>query len=761
MAKVEKMDTELAIPPIKEDFPAGSSDLQTQDANLAAPSYVSVHNDPLLDCFRHIAQHHYINLPSHGLTDGLALVGEQISPAHIQSLAKKAGLSSGAFDCKIEGLGRHVLPCIALTTGRGAWVIHAIDADTVTLFVPGHTDLVKMAKADAAKQLIGHGIELIPTDSSKHTSLRSSKSKRGWFWSVISELKGEYSKVVLASVLVNMLAIAAPLFTLNVYDRVLPNSAFSTLWVLAVGMGIVLIFDLIFRALRGAIIDSTGRWADVKLASKIFDHVLHMKMADKPLRSGEFANRLRDFETVREFFSSATILAVIDIIFVSLFLFVIHAVGGPLAYIPAAAVVVVLIFGLIIQPFMMRNVRAVQEEAAMKHGLLIETINGLDTIKTLNAEDVFLNRWQKLVAKTARSTEKVRGYSLNMINFTLVVQQAVTVGLIIYGTYLFDQGDISMGGIIATVMLASRAVAPLGTVAGTLSRLQQSLVSLKNLNDIMATEPENSEAALELSRTISKGDIEFDKVSFAYPNTLSPAITDLSFKIRAGERIGIIGKVGAGKSTIAQIIAGLYRPADGSVSIDGINTSQLHTSDLRRSVGFVQQDILLFSGSVRENIAFGFPHATDEDIVKAAELSGASTFIDAHPLGYGMPVGEGGKFLSGGQRQFVALARALIRDPEILLLDEPTSAMDTTSERLFMDRLDMATKGKTLIVSTHRHSLLSIVDKIMLVDNGRIMAYGPKDQVLKLLQSQAQPSSESKGHVLSIKRPVMPLGGET
>lgn len=733
----QEIDKTLEIPPVSSLLPRGLPCERSSPTHTVVSHIEDGARDELLICVGHLGKFQGLSISPRALIDDGVVSGNCLTPATVPVILEKFGLSSRNLQCQFDKIGKGILPLIALTKGRGAWVIHRVTDKDLTAFVPGHTDLITVSKDEFERQYSGRIIEVLVSDQSVHTTVFAAhKDPRKWFWRVIGEIKGQYLKVILASVIVNLLAVAAPLFTLNVYDRVLPNSAFSTLWVLAVGMALVLIFDLVFRALRGAIIDSTGRWADVKLASSIFEHVLHMKMSDKPLRSGEFANRLREFETVREFFSSATILAIIDILFIALFIFVIHTVGGPLAYIPAVAVVLVLLFGIIIQPLMMRNVRAVQEEAAEKHGVLIEAIHGLDTIKALNAEKVFLKRWQALVAKTARSTEKVRGFSLNMINFTMMVQQAVTVSLIIMGTYLFDAGTISMGGIIATVMLASRAIAPLGSVAGTLSRLQQSLISLKNLNDIMSTELENSEASYELSRKIENGSITFSSVSFAYPNTTAPALIDTSFRINSGERIGIIGKVGAGKSTLAQLIAGLYEPSDGSVSVDGINLSQIHTTDLRDALGYVQQDVVLFSGTVRDNIAFGRPFVSDEDIVRAAKISGAESFIDHHPLGYGMPVGEGGRFLSGGQRQFIALARAIIRDPAIYLLDEPTSAMDIASEKLFMTQLDMATEGKTLIISTHRQSLLSLVDKIMLVENGRLLAYGPKDQVLAFLQAK-------------------------
>ena len=725
------------------------SDVEKQETAETTEADIPA-RDSLLACLVSVARHHGHDTSEEVIVSGLAVPDTGLTPGILAPFAKRANLQISQFETKLSDIPAILLPCILLTSDRSSCVLYAVNDDNCELYIPdAGEDTVTIPMSELEKNYFGTAISVKP----QHIHIQKDKDyhqsyKGHWFWSVIKDLRPEYTKVILASFIVNSLAVAAPLFMLNVYDRVLPNSAFATLWVLAIGMALVLVFDLVLRVLRGVIIDGSGRWADVKLASRVMDHVLRIKMADKPAYSGEFASRLREFETVREFFSSATLLAVIDILFVFLFLAVIYMVGGPMVIIPAIAVVLVVVVGVIIQPLMIGTIRSVQEESALKHGLLIETLTGLDTIKSLNAEGAVLEHWQGLVDSTSKSTERVRFLSMNMITFTMIVQQCVTVAIIVYGTYLFDERLVTMGAIIATVLLASRAVAPLGVVASTLSRLQQSLVALRSLETIMDMGTENANADLHVSREITKGDIEFRNVNFTYPGAQIPALKDVSFKINAGDKVGIIGKVGAGKSTLAQLMSGLYLPDDGSITYDGINISQLHTTDLRNAIGIVMQDVVLFSGTIKDNIAYGRAHVTSEDIVRAAKISGANDFIDAHPMGFGMQVGERGRYLSGGQRQFVALARSLVSDPPILLLDEPTSAMDNTSEAVFMEKLKNF-ENKTLIVSTHRQSLLKMVDKLILMDNGRIMAFGPKAQVLKfirdmVLREQGQTPDKAK-----------------
>ena len=695
--------------------------------------------DDLLACLLNLTRHHGVQLTATTAIAGLPLKDGRLTPSSLKRAAGRAGLSTHVAQIALNRLSGLALPCILLTKDRGAVVIHDRQDEAFSIYSPQMGDaLITVTHDKLTSVYAGYVITLTPfTEKSGETSVAVLQSKKGhWFWSVVKSLTPQYLQVGLASFLANSLAVAAPLFMLNVYDRVLPNSAFSTLWILSMGMAIVLAFELIFRVLRGKITDNAGRHADVQLASRIFDHVMRMRLDERPQSSGAFANRLREFEMVREFFSSASLIAIIDVFFIVIFLGVISLVGGPMIIIPMVAVVIVLLYGIIIQPFMMKAVRSVQDEATQKHSLLIEAITGLDTIKSANAEGEILRRWEGIVGQTARSTERVRFMSLNVVNLTMLVQQCVSVALVIFGVYLFDAGEITMGAIIAVVMLAGRAVAPLGAIATTLSRTQQSLVALRNLNDIMKTHFENEEGNYDVARAITKGDIEFSHVTFRYPGVESNCLEDVSFHIRSGEKIGIIGKVGAGKSTLVQLIASLFTPESGVIKIDGVNTSQLHTTEIRKAMGIVLQDVVLFQGTARDNIALGTPSATDEDIIRAAKLSGADSFINEHPSGFGLEVGERGQRLSGGQRQFIALARALVKDPPILLLDEPTSAMDNTSESLFMSRLQAASKNKTVILSTHRQSLLSICDKLLLVDKGKVLAFGPKEKVFAYIQSR-------------------------
>jgi ATP-binding cassette subfamily C protein LapB len=740
------------------EIPADEAKLQIPDSEPDSNEHTGSSEGPdaLLECLLSVARHHSHPISAGAAISGLPLNDGYLTPGTLHRAALRAGLASNVFKKRLDQMPELMFPCILLLENRSACVVYRRAGEKYHIFnVDAGNDIFEIDAEELSKSYAGTAISLKPIPVHEASDAEGPKPHEGhWFWGVIKGLVPDYMQVVIASFLVNSLAIAAPLFMLNVYDRVLPNSAFATLWVLAIGMALVLVFELIFRMLRGAIIDNAGRRADVKLASRIFDHVMRIKLREKPAASGAFANRLREFETVREFFSSASLLAIVDLLFIVLFLSVIYMVGGPMVIIPAIAVVVVLIAGFAVQPFMMKTVRDVQEEAAQKHSLLIESITGLETIKSLNAEGNLLKQWEGIVDTTAKSTEKMRFFSMNVINFTMIVQQCVSVAIVVYGVYLFDAGLVSMGAIIATVLLAARAVGPLGIVASTLARLQQSIVALKNLNAIMETGYENDTANLQISRPITKGEIEFRDVSFTYPETQAPALQGISFHIKPGDKVGIIGKVGAGKSTLSQLIASLYQPNDGTIMIDGMNVSQLHTADVRDAMGIILQDVVLFRGTARENIAFGRPGASDEEIIRAAEVSGAAEFINAHPMGFGMPVGERGQFLSGGQRQFIALARALLNDPPILLMDEPTCAMDNTSEALFMNRLAAATKDKTVILSTHRQSLLNIVDKLMLMDNGRLIAFGPKKDVLNYIRKMvAQPakSSDKKSKAVDIK----------
>ncbi|MCR4268617.1 type I secretion system permease/ATPase [Nitratireductor sp. ZSWI3] len=563
--------------------------------------------------------------------------------------------------------------------------------------------------------------------------------KRHWLTSTLAPFWRSYAQVALAALFVNLLALASPLFVMNVYDRVLPNQAVATLWVLALGVAGAILFDLLLKSVRAALIDYAGRKADLKLSYLLFEKVLHSTLASRPMSTGEYANRVTQYEFVREFFTSNTLSTIIDSAFVFVFILVIYSVSGWLAVIPTTAFAVALLIGLVAQARIGRRVAAANNEAAQRQSLLVETIATIETVKSLRAERILLRRWSELAKNASRTAEGIKQLSAWAANMTQFVQQLVTVALVVAGAYEFSQGNISMGAIIATVMLSGRAVAPLGQIAMTLSRMRQALLSLRILDAVMGQPEDRPESAGFVNREVRTGDVSFKAVSFTYPGADSPALREFSLSIRGGERVGIIGRIGSGKTTIGRLMSGLYPPTAGNLLLDGVDIRQYHPSVVRSAVVFASQGADLFSGSVKENLLMAKPGATDEEIVEAARLAGVDEFVARHPKGYDMPVGERGSQLSGGQRQAVAIARLLLCKPKIVFLDEPSGAMDLASERELILKLQKAfDKDVTLVISTHRHSMLQLVDRLVVIDQGRAIADGPKDRVIAELQKNAQ-----------------------
>jgi ATP-binding cassette subfamily C protein LapB len=520
---------------------------------------------------------------------------------------------------------------------------------------------------------------------------------------------------------------------MNVYDRVVPNQAIETLWALSLGVVTVFVFDFILRTLRSYFVDAAGKVADVKLSSRMFSQVLEVQMAAKPGSSGAFANNLREFETLRDFFTSATLVAVIDLPFVFLFVMIVGFIGGPIAIVPAVAIPIVIATGLLMQLPLRRATQMTFKEAAQKHGHLIESINGLETIRAAGAEGRTQRFWEDAVDATSVSTTKARFYATFGVNVAALAQNMTTVGVVIYGVHQIGEGLLTVGALVACTIITGRAMAPLGQVAGILTRYHQARAAYQALTQLMALPVERPIDKTFLHRPSLEGNVTFRSVGFAYPGEQIRALDSVSFHIGAGERVGLIGRVGSGKTTIEKLMIGLFQPDEGAVMLDGTDLRQIDPADLRRQIGTVLQDVMLFRGSIRDNITLGAEHIDDERMLEAARLAGVDAFAARHPLGYDAQVGERGAHLSGGQRQAVAVARALLHDPPILLFDEPTSAMDNSSENRFKRQLESILPGKTLILVTHRTSLLSLVDRLIVMDGGRVVADGVKDDVLRAL----------------------------
>ncbi|MEW6591095.1 MAG: type I secretion system permease/ATPase, partial [Pseudomonadota bacterium] len=557
---------------------------------------------------------------------------------------------------------------------------------------------------------------------------------RHWFWGTLAENAPLYRDVLLAAFMINLFATALPLFTMNVYDRVVPNHAIETLWMLSLGMLIVLVADVVLRTMRGYFIDLAGSRVDVRLSAYIMERVLGLRLENRPLSAGSFAANLRSFETIRDFITSATVTAFIDVPFALIFLIVIGWIAWPLILPIVFGMALLVLFALTIHHKMHELSETTYRAGAMRNATLIESLVGLEAIKALGAEGVMQRKWESSASFLARVSAQLRLLSSTTVNGSMWTQQFVNVAVVVVGVYLIAEGQLTLGGLIASTMLASRAMAPIGQVAGLLTQYHNAATALKSLDDILQQPVERPADSNFVSRQHFSGDIEFKEVDFTYPGQDIAALRNVSLKIRAGERVAILGRVGSGKTTLEKLILGLYQPSAGAVLIDGADLRQLDPAELRRHIGYVPQDVTLFYGSLRDNLTISAPAADDAAVLRAAQIGGILEFVNRHPRGFDMLVGERGESLSGGQRQAVAIARAVINDPPILLMDEPTGSMDHSSEEEIKQRLREFAAGKTLIVITHRTSLLDLVDRIIVIDAGKIVADGPKAQVVEALR---------------------------
>jgi ATP-binding cassette subfamily C protein LapB len=462
-------------------------------------------------------------------------------------------------------------------------------------------------------------------------------------------------------------------------------------------------------------------------------------MAQRPASVGVLANQLRDFDSVREFFTSGTVVTATDLLFGILFIAVLFMVAGPLAFIPMLMLPLMIAVGFLLQGPLDRAMRRLQAESSARHGILVESLSGMEAVRAIGAEARMQTAWERSVAATARSGEDVHFWASLALTASSTAQQVTSLVMMVVGVFLVLEGRLSMGALVAASMLAGRVLAPIAGIAAVITRATQTLIALKAIDRVMGLERERPPGRSYVSRRIAKGEIAFDAVSFRYPNAAENALDKVSFKVAGGERIGVIGRVGSGKTTLGRLLIGFYEPQDGRIMVDGIDARQYDPADLRAGIGFVLQDTDLFHGKLRDNITLGRPAATDEEVLAAARLAGVESFVAGHPLGYDMPIAEGGRSLSGGQKQAIGLARVLIRRPKVIFLDEPTAHFDVRSEAEFLERLKLlANETLTIIISTHRLSLLSFVDRLLLFEKGRLVADGPRDEVIALLQGGAR-----------------------
>lgn len=725
------------LSPIAEPA-AVTEEAQGRVSQVPKPSDVD-YTPPLIQCLVTLFKLHGKSVSSRLLVSSLPKISGPLHPSAAIRAAQAAGMKATTlYRPLLSQVSNLTLPCILLLQGDKSCVLLRLgDDDADVIFPENEADTRTVSRAALEKEYLGYTIYAKPEAKlDKRASELHLLDHKRWFWGTLLHFLPIYKHVFGASIVVNMLAICGPLFFMNVYDKVVPNHATDTLWVLALGIGIAYLFDFTLRNLRSYFVDVAGRNADIVLASKLMQHLLALRLDAKPDSTGSLANNLREFESLRDFFGSTTLMTLVDLPFLVIFIGLVFLIGGPIGFVPLLAVPLIICAGLFLQFPLQQVTERGFKENMQKNALLVEIINGLETIKTTMAEGRIQTAWENVVGMSALSNSHTKRMANLSMTLTVLTTQLVSVFLIIWGVYRITDGSLSMGGLIASNMLAGRAMAPLSQVASMLTRLQQSRMALKSLDLLMGLDTEKADAGSHVDFGPLEYSIALEDVSFKYPGSERFAMERVNIHIKPGEKVGIIGRMGSGKSTLGRLCVGLYQPTEGAVKFGDVDIRQLDMVHLRSRVGYVSQDNYLFYGTVRENISFGAVNADDRMILRAANIAGVTDFIRSHPAGFGMPVGERGMSLSGGQRQSVAIARALLADPDVLILDEPSSNMDNSSELLLKQRLAASLGEKSLILVTHRLSMLDLVERLVVMDGGRIIADGPKNAVLNALRNE-------------------------
>ncbi|MGI9537479.1 MAG: type I secretion system permease/ATPase [Desulfocapsaceae bacterium] len=695
-------------------------------------------DDPIADCLVILSKIYGQPISRTALRAGLPLENNRLSVGLTARAAGRAGLSSRVLSRSLKQISPLELPCILLLDPDKACVLTDINYESqmLTVIIP-ESGMGKetLAIADVEKSYSGYAIFVHPSfDRIKDTSSLERPKKKSWFWGKMLSSWRIYRDVLVTSFLINVMGLATPFFILNVYDRVIPNSAFETLWVLAIGIAIVYFFSLLMQSLRGYFVDLAGQKASLNMSAELMEKTLGMKMSSRPESVGSYSNKIQQFDSIRDFITSFSITALIDMPFVALALLVIWYLAGPIVLIHIIAICFLLLYSIVIHRPLKTAIENTYQATSKKNAILVEGLNGLENLKMLGAENKVQKDWEDSISLITRWGSRSRFLSTSVNHIASFVQNGTVVAVVIAGVYAISEGFLTQGGLIAIVILTRQAIAPMTQFVGLLARYHRARTAYQTLKKMMMVPVDRPPESTFLHRATLRGEIEFKNVSFKYPDQNAYALKDVSFSLKAGEHVGLIGSIGSGKSTLGKLLIGLYDPEEGMVTVDGTDTRQIDPNDLRYFIGCVPQDITLFRGSVKENIIMGHPDVDDEAILRAAQLSGVSEIVKKHSAGFDMPVGEQGRSLSGGQRQTVALARAVLHDPPILILDEPSSSMDARTERQLCNHLKSILDGKSLLLVTHRASLLTLVDRVIVLDNGSIRADGPKDNILEAIQ---------------------------
>lgn len=687
--------------------------------------------------------------------------GRFITPKQAQLAMEQAGFTAGVVERQPSEVSELLLPVVLFRKDHGGCILIGRSPDPVKKIKPAAemkpgepdeletgyrvilpeagTEIVTVGVSQLKDNYAGYAMLVKPVGKADVRAGKPTEQSSGhWLLSTLWHYRRYYWSAALAALLINVLALAGTFFTMNVYDRVVPNQAYTTLWSLGIGVAIAMLFEFIARNVRARVLDVAGKKADLIMGAMLFRKALAIRLEHKPASSGSFANQLREFESVRDFVASATLATISDLPFTFLYIAVIFMIGGVLGFIPLLLIPVIIGISVFIQWPLKRTMKENLRESSLKQGILIETVEGIETLKATGGERYMQERYELFSAKASDTSMKSKHLSSLAMNFVSWITQFETVMIVVAGVYLIGDGKLTQGALVGSVILASRALAPLAQVAGLAVRFQQAKAALDSLSSLMKKPVERDPDVEYLDDAPISGAIELRNVGFHYPAQNGPKppefLKGINLKIEAGERVAILGRVGSGKSSLLRVMSNLYRPTSGQMFCEGIDVSQIDPADWRENVGYVAQDSRLFYGTLRQNIMIGRPDASTHELLRVAKVTGMDAIAASSPHGWNMQIGENGAGLSGGQKQLVALARCLIASPSLILMDEPTSAMDTQTEAAFIRDLGVATRNTTLVVVTHRPSLLQLVDRIVVMDGGKIITDGPKEEVLAALR---------------------------
>jgi len=690
--------------------------------------------DDLLGCLLFLSKYHKRETSAESLTYGLPIHKTSMNVSMFHEAASKIGLVSKIVKRNsLKDITKLALPSVLILHKNRACVLLDYDLNTqmASVILPGlSSGETQMPIEKLESEYIGDAIIIKPEYNFNNRIEKEVvvENPKEWFWGTMLRNKGIYQQVIVVSLFINLFILATPLFTMNVYDRVLPNNAIETLWALFIGISLVMVFDLLLKVLRSHFLGIASKRADTIMSNKIFNHLLNIKMDAKPSSTGQFVSRLQSFESVREFFTSATIATIVDLPFVIIFILVITYIAGPLAYITIATVLISIAFSWYLQRPLKTLIEKSVKEEQIKQTTLIETVAGLEIIKSVKAQNRMKTHWDQSIGKTVHYADKGHFLSQSITYFTAFISQFSNIAIVAGGVYLAQDGEITMGAIIAAMILNGRVIAPVSQIVGMIIKFDKTMLSLNNLDEIMKM-PVEKENKSYISRSNLRGDIQLKDVEFAYKEQNHQTLKNINLTIKQGEKVAILGKIGSGKSTLLKLIMNLYEPSKGSVLIDGLDTRQIDPTDLRQSIGCVPQEPFLFMGTIKDNLTIGEQYVSDEELLRVSKVAGLDEFLGKHEAGYDLLVGERGEGLSGGERQSVTLARALISDPNIIMLDEPTNSMDRQTEKAFIKKMENIIEDKTLVVVTHKTSLLQLVNRVIIVEDGQIVVDGPKHEV--------------------------------